>query len=129
MKNAEFEKVNKDRSGKIEPSSISLRHFGNNAILYGAGNSVLRGAAFLVVLRVVFLAAFLGDLRIELSPIFCLRFNVKKLINTNYFLHLYIIPKHKVGNMVKLSQYKNLFEDKKSRKIFLSHESISCFLK
>ena len=87
------------------------------------------GAAFLVVWRVVFFAAFLGDLRIELSPIFCLRFNVKKLINTNYFLHLYIIPKHKVGNMVKLSQYKNLFEDKKSRKIFLSHESISCFLK
>lgn len=31
---------------------------------------LLFGAAFLVVLRVVFLAAFLGDLRIELSPIF-----------------------------------------------------------
>jgi len=41
--------VYKDSYEKKEPSSASLRHFGNNAIFYGIGNSLLRGAAFLLV--------------------------------------------------------------------------------
>jgi O-antigen/teichoic acid export membrane protein len=47
--NAELGKLDKNGYKKIEHSSTSLRHFGNNAILYGTGNSILRGAAFLLV--------------------------------------------------------------------------------
>jgi O-antigen/teichoic acid export membrane protein len=44
-----FRKVDKNKYEKAKPSSVSLRHFGNNTILYGVGNSVLRGASFLLV--------------------------------------------------------------------------------